>query len=415
MKRDTTRQAASQAPQSESPGPSNTRAPTPAGRNPPTPRVLQASVDALKIAFRAAVDDLGLCLLSSLVDASKDSTTYSVDGEPFELQQVKGHEMRFALSNASKTILVRADVSGFPIQVEFRALYLRTQPLAAAVDEAERIARHFAAGDIAEARVWRLDLCVDATGLTFDRNDEQSCVTKARNKVRFQAPERVYTRRRHSESVVTGFVIAPGNELMMRIYDKTEELFAVHGRDSEKTLTETATYRRSGWDSEPPVWRVEAQFRGSRLRSLGAGTPRELIGKLDSLWHYAVGSEAEPCSGWFRFVQRGSATRSERCETDLRWRVYQEARFEGSEPVERIEGSRGGVSPEQMAGDLLSFLGCRCRLPCTDRAPDIREQLREDMARAADDMLLSHTSLCERYLFRREVVRARFSFGREEN
>jgi hypothetical protein len=94
---------------------------------------------------------------------------------------------------------------------------------ACVIEEAERIVRHFAASDIAECRVWRVDLCVDATGFTFCREDEEHCVTRARGRVRFQAPAKVYTRRRGAESVVTGFVIAPGNELSVRI-DKTEEL-----------------------------------------------------------------------------------------------------------------------------------------------------------------------------------------------
>lgn len=391
-------------------GPSNTPALTPPGPETGAPKVLQATVDALKLAYRLALDELGVHLLDGLVGESLEPVAYSIDGEPFEMRRLTLGEPRFLLVNATKTVLVGGHLSGFPLQVEFRALYLRTEPLAGLIEEGQRIARHFAAGDIAECRVWRVDLCVDATGLVFRREDEEHCVTRARRRVRFQSPEKVYTRRRGTESIVTGFVIAPGNELSVRIYDKTEELFAVHGRDSEKTRTELAVYRRAGWDGNAPVWRVEAQFRGTRLRELGAGTPSELLPKLDALWHYVVGTEEEPAGAWLRFVVPG-ANRIERCPTDPRWRVYQSARFIGQEPAERVEGSSGGVSIEQMVGDVLSCLSSRRLLTAPFDDKSVRKLLSEDFARAADAALLV-PHIRERYLFRREAARSRSWSGR---
>jgi hypothetical protein len=356
------------------------------------------------------MDELGVHLLDGLAGDSLEPVAYSIDGEPFEMRRLTLGEPRFLLVNATKTVIIGDHQSGFPVQVEFRALYLRTEPLASLIEEGERIARHFAAGDIAECRVWRLDLCADATGLVFRREDEEHCVTRARRRVRFQSPEKVYTRRRGAESIVTGFVIAPGNELSVRIYDKTEELFAVHGRDSEKTRTELATYRRAGWDGESPVWRVEAQFRGTRLRELGAGTPSELLTKLDALWHYVVGTAEEPSGAWLRVVVPVSS-RIERCPTDPRWRVYQSARFMGQEPAERIEGTSGGVSTEQMVGDVLSCLGSRRLLIAASDENSVQEVLSADFARAAEAALLV-PHIRERYLVRREAARSRSWSGR---
>jgi len=390
----------------ESRGTSNTPAPTPSART-VAPKVLQASVDALKLAYRLGLDDLRVLFLDTLVGASLEPCSYSIDGEPFEVRRVAEGQRRFVLVNATKSVVVGPHVSGFSLHVEFRALHLRTQPLARVVEEAEGIARHFAfaASAILECRVWRVDLCVDATGLMFCREDEENCVTRGRGLVRFQSPEKVYTRRRGDESALTGFVIAPANELSVRIYDKTEELFAVHGRDSEKTRTELAVYRAAGWDGTAPVWRVEAQFCGTRLRGRGAGTPDALLTKLDALWHYVVGVEGKRSGAWLRFVVR-DATRPERCSTDARWRVYQGAQFIGRKPAERVDGSTGGVPVEQMVGDVLSCMSSRRMLGAPQKEKSVREQLREDFANAAE-MALVLPHIREKYLARREAARSR--------
>lgn len=394
----------------ESRGTSNTPAPTPPACDLPPPLLLQASVDALKLAYRLALDELAMALLDGVLGDSLEPTSYTIDSEPLELRRLAAGVPRFVLKNATKSVLVGSHVSGFPVQLEFRAMHLRTHPLESVIAEADRIARHFAAGEVTECRVWRLDLCVDATGLAFCREDEENCVTRGRRRVRFQAPENVYTRRRQAESIVTGFVIAPGNPLSVRIYDKTEELFAVHGRESEKTRTELAAYRAAGWDGVAPVWRVEAQFRGERLREFGAGTPGELLTKLDSLWHYVVGTDAERSGAWLRFVVR-DANRIERCSTDPRWRVYQGAQFMGREPAERVEGNTGGVPAEQMVGGVLSCMSSRRLLIAAPEHKSAREQLREDFARAAE-MALNLPHIREKYLTRREAARSRAWAGR---
>jgi hypothetical protein len=394
----------------ESRGSSNTPALTPPAGNCGGPKLLQASVDALKLAYRLALDEVTIGLFEAMVGDSSEPSTYTIDGEPFELRRPVAGQPRFLLVNATKTVIVGQHVTGFPVHVEFRALYLRTQPLAQLIEEGERIARYFAASEVAECRVWRVDLCADATGFVFCRDDERNCVTRARRQIRFQAPEKVYTGRRRSDSIVTGFVIAPGNPLSVRIYDKTEELFAVHGRGGEKTRTELAAYRAAGWDGQAAVWRVEAQFRATSLRELGAGTPAELLTKLDSLWHYVVGHPGEASGAWLRLVVR-DANRVERCSTDPRWRAYQEAQFLGREPAERVEGSNGGVSIEQMVGDVLSCLGSRRSLRAAPKEDSGRKLLREDFARAAELALLL-PYVRQRYAARREAARSRSWSGR---
>lgn len=389
-----------------SPGPSNTRALTPRPDNKADPIVLQVCVDWLKLAYRLALHELELALLAAALGAdSEGPCSYEIAREVFELRALNGSATGFRLSNATKTVTVGEDPSGFPVQVEFRALYLRTEQLERLVQEGEELARHFAAGDIPEVRVWRCDLCVDIAGVSFVREDEDRCVTRARTQVRFQAPERVYTRKQGHQSRVTGFSIGKRETLAVRIYDKTEELHMVHGADSEKTRTEVAAYRAAGWDGSSRVWRVEVEMRGEFLRKFGAGTPSALLAKLDSLWHYIVGREGERTC-WLRFVVPGTASRIERCATDPRWILVQRASFSGREVAQKVDGDRGGLSAPQLLGDVLSFLGARSSLQPHDAESSAQDMVRADFARAADLVVLV-PHLMDAYPRRRAAARAR--------
>jgi hypothetical protein len=368
--------------------------------------VLQVGVDWLKLAYRVALHELEVALLAAAAgDRSEGPCSYEAAGEVFELRALNDSGISFRLSNATKTVTVAEDVSGFPVQVEFRALHLRTEKPEHFAQEGEAIARHFAAGDIAEVRVWRCDPCVDIAGISFVREDEDHCVTRARTHVRFQAPERVFTQKRGAHSRVTGFSIGKRDRLSVRIYDKTEELQTVHGADSEKSRTELAAYRAAGWDERSAVWRVEAEMRGEFLREFGAGTPSTLFEKLDSLWHYVVGREGEgKC--WLRFVSPGTASRTERCATDPRWILVQSASFSGREVAQKVDGDRGGLSAPQLLGDVLSFLGARSSIVPHDAALSAQDMVRADFARAADLVaLVPH--LMDVYPRRRAAARAR--------
>lgn len=383
---------------------SNTRALTPPGVERVAPRLLQASVDALSIAFRGNLVELELSRLARA--ASGGSTGLEVDGELFELRVHEGRALRFLLRNAALTLSISPDPHDFVVVVDFRALYLRTTPLPAAVARARRLAARVMVA-IAEERVRRLDLCADATGLTFRREDEDRCVTRARRKVRYQAPERAFTRTRQRQQVLTGFVVAPGNPLSVRIYDKTEELFAMQGEDSEKTRTEFATYLRAGWDGASPVWRAEAQVRSRVLEQLGVRTPGQLASSLDSVWHYVVGQDVDDGTGaWLRFVEPGTSSRVERCRTDERWRIFQQATFDGRAAVERVQGSRGGVPVEQALGGVLSFMGANSALNPHENGVSPLEQMRADFKQVVE-RIATHPHILKTYLRRREAARGR--------
>ena len=383
---------------------SNTRALTPARDGHVGPLLLQASVDALSIAFRGKLVELELSRLARA--SSGGRTGLQLDGELFELRVHEARTLRFFVRNAVLTLSIAPDPHDFVVVVEFRALYLRTTPIPNAFARARRLAGRFMTA-IVEERVRRLDLCADATGFTFEREDEDRCVTRARRKVRFQAPERAFSRKRKREQVLTGFVVAPGNPLSVRIYDKTEELFAKQGEDSEKTRTELATYLASGWDGTSPVWRVEAQLRTPVLNELGVSAPGELASSLDSVWRYVVGEDSEDGSrAWLRFVEPGTSSRVERCRTDNRWRIFQQARFDGRAAVERVQGSRGGVPVEQALGAVLSYMGATSGLTPPEAGLGPLDQMRADF-RQVVERIATHPHLLQTYLRRREAARGR--------
>jgi hypothetical protein len=332
---------------------------------------------------------------------------YEVSGDEFELRTVAGKSAKFVLSNANATICVGADQHDFCITVDLRALFLRTIPLTVAIEYAKGLARQFAATDLVETRVRRVDLCADATGFAFSREDEDHFVTRARRKVRYQAPDKVFTRKRSEGVHLTGFAVAPGNPLHVRIYDKTEELFAVQGRDSEKTLTELAAFRAAGWDGASAVWRVEAQLRGPVLQELNAGSPETLAKSLDSLWRYVVGSDDDRAVAWIRLVDGSSSNRIERCRTDARWRIYQSAAFAGRVSVERVHGSHGGVAPENALGAVFSVLAASSNLrdPGEEQTP--RELVLSDFTRFAE-LIAANPHLLRSYRRRRDAARGRY-------
>ena len=321
----------------------------------------------MQLACRVDVPHFRLAQLDRALGSADQPGSFQLGATLFQLMRI-GARGKLKLSNRDLALVVGPDPAGFHVAVALHALRLRTTPLARAIDSALTLVTELAGAAPTEVRVRRLDLFADATGVDFSRADEDCFVARARRLTRFHALDRVFAKKRGQQICCTGFVFAPGNPLLVRIYDKTEELFAVHGHDSEKTRTELAAYRVAGWDGQSPVWRVEAQLRTEVLQRLGVHTLHDLRSRLDSVWHYVVGEpdadgEDRCRRGWLRHVRRASATRAERCPSSAKWRVFQQARFAGRQPLQRRDGHQGGAPLPLSVGMLHSTLSSAACLP----------------------------------------------------
>jgi hypothetical protein len=356
----------------ERPGGSNTRPQTPL----PSPILLQNGVDSLQVAYRVSLSEAVLVRLESACRSRK----YVLANTHFELKRLG---RKFVLANDDVTIEAGPDNLGFEVKFVAHAMFLRCHPLQRVIDAGETFVKALAGSLGTEVRVRRVDLFADAAGVAFDADDLERMVSRSRTGVHFHAPNKVFRRRKKHELHCTGFMVSPGNPILVRAYDKTEELLQQHGLESAKTRTEHANFSAAGWDGVSPVWRVEAQFRSEVLQRQGVHTPSQLLERLNALWTYALGAPGSE-EGWLRLVVANSATRSERSKVDSRWELYRGASFEGGgEPLVREDGNRAGVSLEQMIGSVVSFLGATGNLRQANDDEPAESLIESDFARAA--------------------------------
>ena len=409
--------------QAPKPRTSNTRLLTPLTRpfvgksanlkNQLAPLLLQSGVDWLTLVFRVSVPHRRLVLLDRALGQNHHPAAFELGAHAFELSRFGHRGERFRLANPDVSLIVGPDREGFDIVLTLHALYLRTTRLPDAIAEALALATELAGEVPGEVRVRRLDVFADASGLGFDQTDEACFISRARRAQRFHAPDRVFTRKVDAVVCCSGYVFAPGNVLVVRIYDKTLELFAVHGLESQKTRTELAAYRAAGWDGTDNVWRVEAQLRTKKLLRLGIHSPDDLLEKLDGVWHHVVGEPDDAaCKGWLRHVLRRRATRPERCPTSEKWRVFQGARFVGQAPLVRADGNLGGASLPLSLGMVHSTLGAGASLALAgEDAADDEALIRADAACFAE-CVIADPRLRREYRRRREAAAGRFAARR---
>ena len=145
---------------------------------------------------------------------------------------------------------------------------------------------------------------------------------------------------------LTGLVVCPGGDVMLRAYDKTVEL-GLESRKYKRDL-EHHIWSMGGWDGRATVVRAEVQLRGQVLTDLDVRDPSVAISELDSIWQYCV-------TKWFRMVQPGTASRLRRCQIDPRWAALQSAKFEhsGIAPHVRLR-HRGAVTFAQALGCAIA-------------------------------------------------------------
>jgi hypothetical protein len=257
---------------------------------------------------------------------------------------------------------------GWCLEVVTRAVYLATHSLETAISLAERLAAGL--GTVQSTRLRRFDVAADFSGFPLSNEDALRIVTTRARTDSFLITDpkdideaegelcRSNLREHRSASrEVTGFTVAPGNPLSLRIYNKSVEL-SLPGRE-QKLAIEHENWRQNGWDGVSEVVRVEFQCRGTFLDEVELRNPHELEGKLDSVW--------QNVTRWARIIDPTSATRACRCALDPRWQAVAAVVFRHtSAPVKRRR-VRGGATPEQGLGAVLS------RMAATGQLSRIRE------------------------------------------
>ncbi len=406
--------------QAPSPGSSNTRALTPAvleqepanGTNSRSfssaGRLLACRVDALKIAFRLELDrEVVLRLAAGRLEAevADCSVPFSVAGETLELLEKGAARKDFHLRNADFDLFVGEDERGYCVVVEARAVLLATENLSSVVDRMRSFAAFFADGPVEDERVRRIDLCADVTGVPFNQRDVEAFVGRVRKTAEFGA----FSISGREGPRYTGFRFGSRGKLMVRLYDKVEQLRSQFGVESEKWRTETAAYALAGWNGRSPIWRLEAEIQGKALDELSLRDPTNLQDKLDSAWRYLFGTPGSKVA-WLRLADLDTATRRERCATDPRWTFFQQAVFDRPDcsPAERVKGSRGGAPIAQVAGAMRGALAARGQLP--DMPPDATaEELVMADSLAFAEEIKSDAELLKSYKERRPGTQARFA------
>ena len=387
------------------------------------PRLLGARVDYLQIAFRVEFDPEFIRQLGARsVRASKHGCCSIQIGEwTGELRALR--EGKWNLRNAAQNIKIdeRADgavvladgatTPGWTVDVVVSGKYLADHDWRYALVDMLRTVKRF--GRILEVRTRRVDLAADFEFMPGEDIDCGKLVKRSNCKFKpFRRGAGDWDVDTHLATVHhgvglhrDGFVVAPGNEISLRVYNKTTEL--QDKRDDDKEDAERANWALARWHGGD-VTRVEFQVRGAALEELGARVlafdPEGLddddveLGyrrtdarargesaiiaafgaRLDAMWGYLTmrpnstlreyrkTGAVLPPKGWIRLSDPlHDKQRLTRAPTHKWWKAIQDVVFvrAGVEPARRVRRVSTGARSAQVLGCVLSLLSVRGELP----------------------------------------------------
>lgn len=313
-------------------------------------RWLTHRVDAFYLKFKGPLRDdvrAELVALQAKMISTKAEAAVNVErggGELRGAMSTRSREGWWSINSAWCSVVIDEHArEGWSLKVNASALLLMREGPHAALTMARSIARAMLS-QVVEERVSRLDLCADVTGFDLGGLNVQHFVTHKR--VRFSQISQLQEYWRAGKR--TGFVFGKG-DAMARIYDKTEHLAL--GLDDTKADEERSEWSCAGWNGRDDVTRVEFQLRGRLLKELELRDPDRCLERLDSIWSYCTHK-------WLRFVDRSTATRKERCETDQRWAVLEEVVFRvRTEPAKRVRAP-SVPHARRMVSAIVNFSAC---------------------------------------------------------
>lgn len=233
-----------------------------------------------------------------------------------QVKPQKGQRVVFENSDLRGYLVedVAGEEPGWSLEITARAVYLALHDPSDVLEELRTWAKAF--GQVHEERVRRADMAADFVHWPIREEDAHAIVRLPR------ATLTSWSERRHrdakwdktysnSDDEVTGFVLCPGNALMLRIYNKLEELRVHRGPETEeKEQIERAIWKEADWSGEP-ITRVEFQIRGVAADELFGRSADRLIEEAPAIWGYCTRT-------WTRMVEL-DRTRRRRSTLDPRW------------------------------------------------------------------------------------------------
>lgn len=325
-------------------------------------------VDALVCAWKVNLNADACNALDTCADPLNGSTSrgLNIGGVSWSLKPSR-NSTRIALErDGVRGIYDPTGPNGWNLELVARSTYLAQSPLGRTIGELDDLAACW--GEVEERRLRRFDMAADFTGWPL-RSDDHLRIVKTRCRTARIASFMESLERKHgkkgtaggmrtywaSADRVTGYVVAPGNPVMLRIYDKCAELRML--QDEIKKLATEGVWSQKGWIPGEPVTRVEFQLRGPVLDELKARDPYDLPDKLQPIWRYLAGAgkatkPGDPDSGWIRLKGK---TR----EIDPRWKCLRGLDWSGPETVAERTRQRSAVPFRAALGNVLSYLGGR--------------------------------------------------------
>ncbi len=334
-----------------------------AGQGTPAPHFLGCRTDGLTVAYAVDLDEATLAVLRERYEVARDVGAavelVLPSGLCVSLKRTGGIDTFYWESLEGRGRVHLNAPGGWRLEITFDAVYLATHSRGEIVTCARRIAQGFGAigpnFHAGNERVRRGDLCADFSKFPLQDIESRALVTQRRARVcAYAEQQKLDGRKRYTvNDRVTGWTVCPGARLMLRVYDKTEEL-ALEGREHKRDLEEDI-WKGAGWHRGERVTRVEFQYRTDVLQALGVHTLDDYFTTEDKLWAYGTQT-------WFS-LRVPSEQRKARWALDPRWDEVQQVTFRSRVPAPRKrERRRGGVQVGQARGGVLSLLGGTGRL-----------------------------------------------------
>lgn len=295
--------------------------------------IVHNRVDALHVAFRVTIDELGRVALRRAADvadvhgrsavhvagldwelrASAAKTVYLLRREEHASCKIDLNAPGGQITTRENTLgeVVADEQPGWTISIEIRASHLAEVGFSEALAESKRLARAF--GKVHESRLRRIDLAADVAGWRIRDRDRRALVRRSRVRTSDfarRAPERLERRSRDRESdrpsPERGYVRMADQSVREnakavssgdapRVWDRDAVGHSTPRRTTGLTIgrgdvvariynkreelrccsphkqgAEETRWTSGGWDGRSDVTRVEFQLRGEAIREIGA-------------------------------------------------------------------------------------------------------------------------------------------------